>query len=199
MTIITSYATINVNYPIAGQDNDSQGFRNNFTAITNSFAQADVAISGLTTSTAKLNVDNDFLGNAVSHAVTKYNAGQYNPIGAITDNPHTLYFNQAEYHDVTISTSTTFQVAGWPSSSDWASNLYYAQIRLQVTPTAAASSATFALNFQSLVSGGTVWYNTNTLSLPYISSATDVQIWDIWTYNGGQDTYVNLVGGFNHQ
>ena len=29
---------INGNYPIAGQDNDSQGFRDNFTNIKNNFA-----------------------------------------------------------------------------------------------------------------------------------------------------------------
>ena len=198
MTIITSYGTINVNYPVAGQDNDSQGFRNNFTAIVNSFAQADVALSSLTTSTAKLNVDNDFLGNAVTHAVNNYNVGQYSPLGTITDNPHTLYFNQAEYHDCTITTSTTFQVASWPSSADWASSLYYAKLRLQITPTQDASSATFAVNFQPLVSGGTVWYSTSTISLPYLSSSTDVQIWDIWTTDGGQNTWVQLVDNFNH-
>lgn len=197
MTIITSYGTINVNYPIAGQDNDSQGFRNNFTAIANSFAQADVALANLTTSTAKLNVDNDFLGSAISHAITKYNVGQYNLIGAISDNPYTLYFNQAEYHDVTISTSTTFQVAGWPTSADWASSLYHAKLRLQITPTQSAASATVAVSFQSLVSGGLIHVNTFTTVLPFTATTIDSQVWDIWTNNGGQDTYVQLVGQFN--
>lgn len=196
MTIITSYATINVNYPVAGQDNDSQGFRNNFTAISNSFAQADAALSNLTTSTAKLNVDNDFLGNAISHSISKNNVGEYASLGEIGDNPHTIYFNQAEYHDAIVSTSTSFQVGGWPSAADWTSNLYYAKLRLQISPSATAVASSSTINFQTVVSGGIV-HSTTSRSLPYTITTSSSQVWDIWTVNGGQDVYVQLVGLFN--
>ena len=196
MTIITSYANINVNYPVAGQDNDSQGFRNNFTAISNAFAQADGALTNLTTSTAKLNMDNDFLGNAISHSISKNNVGEYVSLGQINDTPHTLYFNQAQYHDVTISTSTTFQVGGWPNAADWNSNLYYANLRLQVFVTADAVASSSTVNFQTLVDGGII-HNKTTQSLPFVINTSTSQIWDIWTVNGGQDVYVHLLGQFN--
>lgn len=38
---------INGNYPVAGQDNDSQGFRDNFTNISNNFSFAATEISAL--------------------------------------------------------------------------------------------------------------------------------------------------------
>lgn len=38
---------INGNYPVAGQDNDSQGFRDNFTNISNNFSFAATEITGL--------------------------------------------------------------------------------------------------------------------------------------------------------
>ena len=34
-------------YPVAGQDNDSQGFRNNFTNISNNFSVAATEISDI--------------------------------------------------------------------------------------------------------------------------------------------------------
>lgn len=43
--------TINTQFPVANQDNDSQGFRDNFLAIQQNFAAANVAISGLQATT----------------------------------------------------------------------------------------------------------------------------------------------------
>ena len=38
MASLVNPSNINGNFPIAGQDNDSQGFRDNFTNIRNNFA-----------------------------------------------------------------------------------------------------------------------------------------------------------------
>ena len=47
---------IDAEYPVAGQDNDSQGFRDNFTTIKNSLATAKSEITTLESTTAKLNI-----------------------------------------------------------------------------------------------------------------------------------------------
>ena len=39
--------SIDATYPIAGQDNDSQGFRNNFSTIKNNFTAAKSEIEAL--------------------------------------------------------------------------------------------------------------------------------------------------------
>ena len=59
---------VNSDYPIAGVDNDSQGFRDNFSTIKTNFVAAKAEIETLQTTTAKLNVANNFLGNTVSGA-----------------------------------------------------------------------------------------------------------------------------------
>jgi hypothetical protein len=56
---------IDGNFPVAGQDNDSQGFRDNFTTIKNSLATAKTEISDLQQNTAKVNADNDFNGSLI--------------------------------------------------------------------------------------------------------------------------------------
>jgi hypothetical protein len=44
--------TINITYPIAGQDNDTQGFRDNFSGIKNNFSVAMGEISALQANSA---------------------------------------------------------------------------------------------------------------------------------------------------
>ena len=55
-TIIS--ATIDGTYPVAGQDNDSQGFRDNFTIIKTGLATATSEITTLQTTSAVLNAAN---------------------------------------------------------------------------------------------------------------------------------------------
>ena len=57
---------VNSNYPVAGQDNDSQGFRDNFTVISSNFVAAKAEIEALQTNSAVKNADNNFLGNSNS-------------------------------------------------------------------------------------------------------------------------------------
>lgn len=45
-------STINITYPIAGQDNDTQGFRDNFSSIKNNFSVAQTEISALQANSA---------------------------------------------------------------------------------------------------------------------------------------------------
>ena len=73
--------TINENYPIAGQDNDSQGFRDNFSVIKTSLATANTEITAIQANASYLNATNDFNGNVIREAdfvattSTVYNIG----------------------------------------------------------------------------------------------------------------------------
>ena len=50
--------SIDSTFPVAGQDNDSQGFRNNFNTIKNNFTAAKNEIEDLQTNTANTNRNN---------------------------------------------------------------------------------------------------------------------------------------------
>jgi hypothetical protein len=66
--------TINITYPIAGQDNDTQGFRDNFSSIKNNFSVAQTEISALqanstiSVTTTTVPVSNSSAGKAGSIA-----------------------------------------------------------------------------------------------------------------------------------
>ena len=59
---------VNKEYPVAGQDNDSQGFRDNFTIISDNFVAAKAEIKDLMDNTARLEIDNNFLGKSIQNA-----------------------------------------------------------------------------------------------------------------------------------
>ena len=58
-------------FPVAGKDNSSQGFRDNFTAIKNNFTNAKTEIETLQTNSVQTNTANSFNDNVVSRAILK--------------------------------------------------------------------------------------------------------------------------------
>jgi hypothetical protein len=58
-------------YPKAGQDNSSQGMRDNFSAIQTNFTEAKTEIEELQTNKASLNGSSDFADNEVLRAKVK--------------------------------------------------------------------------------------------------------------------------------
>ena len=69
MTSAISYSSIDETYPVAGQDNNSQGFRDNFNYIKAGLTTAASEITALQTNTAKTNADNDFAANLIENFV----------------------------------------------------------------------------------------------------------------------------------
>jgi hypothetical protein len=82
-----NYVSINENFPVAGQDNDTQVFRDNFDTIKTSlrYAKEELEIfQNSTTGVARLNQSNDFNQNIISNAVLQgnrdalFDGGNYN-------------------------------------------------------------------------------------------------------------------------
>jgi hypothetical protein len=67
MTSLINATNIDITYPIAGQDNDTQGFRTNFTNIQNNLAQAAVEITALQSNVGVLQTG-VFTGNLTTTA-----------------------------------------------------------------------------------------------------------------------------------
>lgn len=66
MTSQINYSAINTLFPIPGRDNDSQGLRNNFSAIKDGLEMAHTEISNLQSTNADLTIDNYFESTTVS-------------------------------------------------------------------------------------------------------------------------------------
>lgn len=184
MTSQINFSNINANYPVAGQDNDSQGFRDNFGVIKTALSTATAEITDLQLNTAKTNSDNNFNDYIIESAVFRNNAGKtygslVAPVNVSTD-PWTIYANQADYQILSISTNTTFVFDSWPNEN-------YKTLRLEVRPT---TSTTMNINFSS---AGVLRKQSSQL-LPYTSTHAVSQLWDIWTTDAGATTYIRFLG-----
>jgi hypothetical protein len=107
---------IDPTFPTAGQDNSSQGFRDNFTGIKNNFTEAKTEIEALQSNKANLNSTNDFNGNTISDAVFKDNSETVYNHGTISSGTITLNHENGHYQTATITADTTFSFLNFPPS-----------------------------------------------------------------------------------
>lgn len=68
-----NFAAIDENFPVAGQDNDTQTFRDNFDTIKNALRNANDEITDLQDNVARTDQENDFNDKIIRRAVMQYN------------------------------------------------------------------------------------------------------------------------------
>ncbi len=103
-------------YPKAGQDNSSQGFRDNFNNIKTNFTEAKTEIEDMQTNKANLNTTNDFNGSIISDANMKDNAETVYPHGT-TGGAITLNHENGHYQTITTNTSITLSFTNFPAGA----------------------------------------------------------------------------------
>ena len=103
-------------FPIAGQDNSSQGFRDNFTAIKNNFTEAKTEIEALQTNKASVNADSNFADNTITRAVLKDTAETVYAHGSVSSGTVTLNHENGHYQTLTVTADTTFSFSNFPAT-----------------------------------------------------------------------------------
>jgi hypothetical protein len=81
MTSAINFLSINENFPVAGQDNDTQVFRDNFDTIKNNFRAAQEEITVLQTFSASVESDNDFNNNRITGAILQRTSDLFLDLG----------------------------------------------------------------------------------------------------------------------
>ena len=104
-------------YPKAGQDNSSQGFRDNFSAIKNNFTEAKTEIEALQSNKASLNSSSDFNNNEVVKAKFKNTSETVYAHGSVSSGNITLNHNNGHYQTATITADTTFAFTNFPTGA----------------------------------------------------------------------------------
>jgi len=101
-TASTYIQAINANYPVAGQNNDSQGFRDNFTNIKDALSATNDELVGLQINSLFKSQDNDFGGYAIEN-VNLVNAST--PIATTTDGTVDLDYTKATFWPIALTNS----------------------------------------------------------------------------------------------
>ena len=186
MTSQVNPNNIDGTYPVAGQDNDSQGFRDNFTNIRNNFTFTKAEIEDLQNKavlkSALLNtvLSNDFAGNAITNPTLTSWRETYNNIGSVSGSV-TINFTNGNFQKITMSGATILNFS-FPTNT----NNQYASIKLWVSNPNTAYTLSFpnslTLGDPDTVSGFSG--NTITFSSAEISNSTDYYF-EIFTVDGG--------------
>jgi hypothetical protein len=128
--------TIDTSYPIAGKDNDSQGFRDNFTNINSNFVASKAEIEDIMTNgifksaLIGTTLDNDMNG-AELKASKSVNAMEKVVTHIATETPLNLSIKAGSYHTFAPNAAFTM-VFSDGVGADWPSNGNYSKIRLEV-------------------------------------------------------------------
>ena len=115
MTSNINFAAINENFPVAGQDNDTQTFRDNFDTIKTNFSAAKTEITDLQDNAARTDGDNDFLYNVVESLTLQDAYLRKKDYGAaIVAGTQDISFKQAMYHVVKFGANTSLSFSEFP-------------------------------------------------------------------------------------
>jgi hypothetical protein len=136
---------INGAYPVAGQDNNSQGFRDNFTNTSTNFQYAAQEITALQNSAvlnsqisggANLTVQNNMLNSPLSNALVSNFAYVGVSLGTLTGTVNVNYA-LGHYQSVTTGGDITLAFSNWPISGQTG------YVHLAVTVQSTAHTLTF--------------------------------------------------------
>ena len=160
-------------YPVAGQDNDSQGFRTNFTVTKTALEAARDEITALQTNTAKLNASNDFNGSIIREAELIANTETVYANGNVSSSQN-ISWEFGHYQTIQVGADVTLTLADFPTSSK------LGRMRMQITSDGNPRNITWA------AAGGGSFKTDSTWPVTFtVSSQTDPIIVDFWTINDG--------------
>lgn len=151
--------TIDETYPIAGQDNSSQGFRNNFSNIKINFGYASTEISSLQANAIIRNTDNNLGGNTtITSGVFRTSRETIYNIGSVSGNVPIEYTN-ASYQRITLAGSVVLTFNGF-SIANGQHTKFQLEVTVTNTNTTLTVPAAVSINKDTIsgISGNTIYF-----------------------------------------
>lgn len=111
------YINIDEAYPVAGVDNDTQGFRDNFDIIKSSLAVASTEITELQDTTAKTTGNNDFSGRYLTNTTLVTNSEKSYSPGVFSSGTPQIQFRNGSHQRVVIGADDLNIVVSWDTTS----------------------------------------------------------------------------------
>jgi hypothetical protein len=173
-------------YPVAGQDNDSQGFRTNFTNIKNNFVYTKSEIEDLQakavlkTALTGTTVDNNMAGTIFRSAEVRDIRESRVDLGAVSG-AITLDHTTAHYYVASTSGNIEISFAGFPAAGR------VGRIRFELTVTDTADTLVLPSTVTYGTQGLAGFDGTDTISF----ASTGTYIFEFVTENGGTDVHID--------
>jgi len=197
MTSLINPSTISTTYPVAGQDNDSQGFRDNFTAIQQALTSAQTEITTLQTNAvrvASFGNDDTFQGNTNLQGTKLYN-GVYSQFNGLFGNNGTIAsstninLDNGPVQQVVLGGNATLTFTNWPA------NNRYAVVKVLLVGGVSTFTATLATSSGGSFRTATGW--SGGTNPPTVSVANGkIEVIEAWTVNAGATVYLKNIGEY---
>jgi hypothetical protein len=155
---------INENFPVAGEDNDTQVFRDNFDTIKTSLNTAKTEITDLQDNVARTDADNDFNKKLLSGAVMLNNYDAKFDGGVVTA-PLTVDYENGNYQIFRFGVSTTVEFLNFPDDNTLPESV--GKVTLELYGDGIARTLTFS------TSGGTVIKKDSEFPAPFVVTSPE--------------------------
>jgi len=208
MTSAIVYNTITTNYPVAGQDNDSQGFRDNFTAIRAALSVAGDEITDLQTNGVDVTQSvNNLQGTTLVNGLYNQFSGTFLPLTQSANTVPNYLTMSADFtlgavQQFTIKyTGTQINFTNWPVNNTPVGANYHSSLKIIVKPVDTVSTRTITFG-ASL--GGAVKRATGDAQLTQVSATATMTlsqagltyVLEAWTVDSGQTVFLRTVNTY---
>lgn len=185
MTSAINPNNIDTAYPVAGQDNNTQGFRDNFTNIKNNFVSAAAEITTLqnTSAVKGSSAVNDFAGGLIYDAKIQDLSASATNLGAVSG-AVAVNYSVGHYQQMSTSASISLSFINFPVVGS------YGFIRLEITVANTAHTVTLPSSV-TVNSTGIQGYNPSTRVMSF--AAIGVYTFDFTTVNTGSTVTISEV------
>ena len=195
---LINYLSINENFPVAGQDNDTQVFRDNADTIKTSLRNAKDELTDILTNAAFKDEENNFELNNITNAVLINNRiGKFGG-GAITASPTTIDYKNGDYQIYRVGGNLSIDFLNFPGDPVFSSEVTPIGMG-KVTLELYSDGSSRTVNF--ITSGGTVikskdfpGYASGSPVLT-LTSATDPVIIEVFRHSADV-IYMRYIGEF---
>ena len=188
-------STIDANYPVAGIDNDSQGFRDNFNSIKTNITTAGSEITALQANRARIDADNNHVGNEIQDAELLQVTEKFNNSFQTLTADHQVDYRDAHVHQFNATAPAgnimTVSFVGWPTNR-------YAKLRIIMSVSSGVSTniTLSPSNGTGLNDNNAAWVGGNNI-LTHTGSIGQKIIVDVFTYDTGNNLFFNYIGSFD--
>ena len=189
-----NFASINENFPVAGQDNDTQISRDNFDTIKTNFRYAQEEISDLQDNTVRTDQENDLNNNVITSAVFRNNRDAILDGGALAVNQVSIDYSNGNYQIFRVGINATLIFQEFPTNISFPRGV--GKVTLELYSDGAARTVTLdpsnAVVYKKKSSDSNFTWTNNTFTL---SSSSNPVIIEVWRHNS-ETIFVNYLGTF---
>lgn len=177
---------INTNYPVAGEDNDTQGFRDNFTVISDNLEFAKQEIDDLQSNSLRSDSDNDLFGNILEN-VTLQTAGIFYYDNGNVDADTDISFRNGQFQTVSITNNIILRIVDWPTGEIYSSILVAIKSDGEDRQLIIREFENQTLKFDDLFPENII-----------ISSEDDYEFFEIFSFDEGETLQVEYKGKYSN-